>query len=199
MLHRYPQRPGPLPCRCSKAGAAGLDPLECAHLSIADVSERHSLCASCGRYSKAASMRVPARVDARYLQGQREFGALLCRCGAKAESLHQLRCTLGDYARDKRPNAPTTGLMPVSLRSAADVANTLARQPDAALMDIWGLDAMAVQYLLMDSINRVLVQCKASRTQWLAQPRLWLCWKAELAASCKPVLLVYASNGICCQ
>ena len=76
---------------------------------------------------------------------------------------------MGEYARDRRPNAPTTGLMPVSLRSAADVANTLARQPDVALMDIWGLDAVAVQYLLVDSINRVLVQCTASRRQRLAQ------------------------------
>ena len=101
--------------------------------------------------------------------------ALLCRCAAKAESLHQLRRTLGEYAREKRPNAPSTGLMPVSLRNAADVANTLARQPDAALMDVWGLDAMAVQYMLMDSINRVRVHCKASRRQLLVQQRLGLC------------------------
>ena len=88
--------------------------------------------------------------------------------------------------------------MPVSLRSAADVANTLARQPDAALMDIWGLDAMAVQYMLMDSINRVLVQCKASRRQRLAQQWLCLCWKAQLLASCTPVLL-YAGSEFGCQ
>ena len=117
--------------------------------------------------------------------------ALLCRCAAKAESLHQLRRTLGEYAKDKRPNAPSTGLMPVSLRSAADVANTLARQPDAALMDIWGLDAMAVQYMLMDSINRVLVHCKASGRQLLVQQWLGLCWSTALC------LMRSCATGVC--
>ena len=105
-------------------------------------------------------------------QSQSDLCVLLCRCAAKAESLHQLRRTLGEYARDRRPNTPTTGLMPVSLRSAADVANTLARQPDAALLDIWGMDTMALQYLLMASINRVLMQFSASIGQPLAQQ--WL-------------------------
>eukprot|EP00891_Asterochloris_glomerata_P000446 jgi/Astpho2/446/fgenesh1_pg.00011_%23_37_t len=114
--------------------------------------------------------------DREYLDASSDEEGEVCmqRCAAKAESLHQLRRTLGEYARDRRPNTPTTGLMPVSLRSAADVANTLARQPDAALLDIWGMDTMALQYLLMDSINREEVWLKFLRAAvTLAQQEEW--------------------------